>query len=43
MIEHVKTEHKEEFESLSEFHQNEIISKVDFLLNRGCGCGVLKL
>ncbi|TQD27575.1 hypothetical protein FKV42_02625 [Methanolobus vulcani] len=43
MKEHVMTEHKEEFESLSEFHQEEIISKMDFLLTRGCGCGVLKL
>lgn len=43
MIEHVKDKHKEEFEELSDFHQEEIISKIDFLLNRGCGCGVLKL
>ncbi|MDG6243489.1 MAG: hypothetical protein QCH31_03725 [Methanolobus sp.] len=43
MIEHVKVKHKDEFEILSDFHQEEIISKIDFLLTRGCGCGVLKL
>lgn len=43
MIEHVMDKHKEEFDELSDFHQEEIISKVDYLLNRGCGCGVLKL
>jgi hypothetical protein len=43
MIEHVKDKHKDEFEELSDFHKDEIISKVDYLLNRGCGCGVLKL
>lgn len=43
MIEHLKNTHKEEFEELSDFHQEEIISKIGFLLKRGCGCGVLKL
>ena len=43
MLEHIKTVHKDEFEQMSDFHQGEIISKMDFLLRRGCGCGVLKL
>ncbi len=43
MAEHIKTVHKDEFEDMSDFHQDEIMSKMDFLLRRGCGCGVLKL
>lgn len=43
MVEHIFDKHKEEFESLSQMHQDEIISKMDFLLTRGCGCGVKEL
>ncbi|MBN2110592.1 MAG: hypothetical protein JW705_05845 [Methanosarcinaceae archaeon] len=43
MREHIMDKHKEEFEQLADFHKEEIMSKMDFLLKRGCGCGVLKL
>ena len=43
MMEHILEKHKEEFEILSEMHQEEIRAKMDFLLTRGCGCGVKEL
>lgn len=43
MMEHILDKHKEEYESLSQMHQDEIKSKMDFLLTRGCGCGVKEL
>ena len=43
MMEHILDKHKEEFEILSEMHQEEIRAKMDFLLTRGCGCGVKEL
>ncbi|WP_406661060.1 hypothetical protein V7O66_00620 [Methanolobus sp. ZRKC3] len=43
IIDHVKTEHREDFESFSDSHQEEILLKIDVLVKRGCGCGVLKL
>ncbi|WP_333786956.1 hypothetical protein [Methanomethylovorans sp.] len=43
MMEHILEKHKEEFEILSEMHQEEIRTKMDFLLTRGCGCGVKEL
>ncbi|WP_281361382.1 hypothetical protein [Methanolobus zinderi] len=43
MKEHILDKHKDEFGELSDFHKEEIMSKMDFLLTRGCGCGVLKL
>lgn len=43
MFQHIMDKHKEEYDKLSDFHQDEIKSKMDFLIKRGCGCGVLKL
>lgn len=43
MFQHIMDKHKEEYDQLSDFHQDEIKSKMDFLIKRGCGCGVLKL
>jgi len=43
MAEQIKIVHKDEFEDMSDFHQEEIMSKIDLLLRSGCGFRVLKL
>ena len=43
IIEHIKTVHKDEFESFPDYYQEEIMSRIDSMIKRGCGCGVLKL
>ena len=43
MFMHIMDEHKEEYDLLSASEQDEIESKMDSLIRRGCGCGVLKL
>jgi len=43
MFQHIMDKHKKEYDLLSDFHQDEIKTKMDFLIRRGCGCGVLKL
>jgi hypothetical protein len=43
MLRHIMDEHKPEYDMLSDAQRDEVESKIDSLIRRGCGCGVLKL